>query len=454
MEREEKRIFSWALIWALILLLAFSCKKNDDTTIIEPVVVDKPNEEPEPENRPPGPFGLLQIVDGAQDIDLQPTLSWEQATDPDGNSVSYDLLLDNGTPPSIKIAENLSTTSFSLENRLLTSSEYYWQVIAKDDQGAKVESDIFSLVTRNINIPDTSPIWTELLKRTLHSTTVFNNELWVIGGGSRFESYAKSEDGVSWIQNMFDPEKGFSSAILHASVVFRDKLWVIGGTVGGSAAQNPVWFSDDGENWTEVSKDDPTSQFFRIGRNELSVVVFNDKMWALGGYYRDSEVGDGGADQPHNDIWVSEDGKSWNKVATNDEVFGKVGASFLVFDNKLWVIGGKEFFGNSDTANEVYFSEDGAIWEKVESTLKFSPRFYHASVVFDSQVFVIGGISGVDDLNAGIWSSKNAKDWFQISDSELLGRLQEHTATILKDKIMVLGGRSDMSYNKNVWILD
>jgi len=55
-------------------------------------------------------------------------------------------------------------------------------------------------------------------------------------------------------------------------------MWLIAGT-DGSAKKNDVWNSTDGVTWSEVS----SSTIFSV-RENLSSLVFDNKMWITGGF--------------------------------------------------------------------------------------------------------------------------------------------------------------------------
>ena len=73
------------------------------------------------------------------------------------------------------------------------------------------------------------------------------------------------------------------------TAVFRDRLWLMGGWFNGrlpdASGSNEVWSSEDGANWKQETKAAGWSP--RLG---AGIVVFNDKLWILGGneqyYYR------------------------------------------------------------------------------------------------------------------------------------------------------------------------
>ena len=127
----------------LILLLAAgtfaSCSKDDSVTPT-----------PEPENQAPNSFALIEVADGASDIGLQPQLTWEAATDPDGDQVTYQVYLDTQNPPQTFIANNLGMNTLNIEEPLQPETIYYWRVIAEDANGNTTESDISSFTSRDM----------------------------------------------------------------------------------------------------------------------------------------------------------------------------------------------------------------------------------------------------------------------------------------------------------------
>ena len=69
------------------------------------------------------------------------TFQWNAATDPDGGSVTYNLVVnDSGSNPVISV-NNLSTLSYSGTIPGTNGANYYWQIWAVDDEGNSTEGD-------------------------------------------------------------------------------------------------------------------------------------------------------------------------------------------------------------------------------------------------------------------------------------------------------------------------
>jgi len=150
----------------------------------------------------------------------------------------------------------------------------------------------------------------------------------------------------------------------HAAVVFQNKIWVLGGWTE-EGYKNDVWYSSDGVNWTQAT---PSAGWSK--RRSSQVVVFNNKMWLLGGL----ESGD----INRNDVWSSTDGINWNLEVTNAEWPPISQHAAVVFDNKIWILGGAlNMYG--DGSNEVWYSADGKNWAKATNA-EWSGRWAHSAV--------------------------------------------------------------------------
>jgi len=84
-----KKIFlNLVLVGSIVVpVLLSSCNKGKD----------KP--EPAPANQAPNSFDLVGVANGASNVDLMPNFSWTAATDPDGDTVTYDLYIGSNENP-------------------------------------------------------------------------------------------------------------------------------------------------------------------------------------------------------------------------------------------------------------------------------------------------------------------------------------------------------------------
>ncbi|MEG8946884.1 VWA domain-containing protein [Rosettibacter firmus] len=91
--------------------------------------------------------GNPKPVDKSVDQPLVITLQWEST-----GAIKYDVYLDKVNPPRILIANDISTKTLVVTN-LDYNTTYYWKVIAKFDDGTKVEGPIWSFTTLKQSYP-------------------------------------------------------------------------------------------------------------------------------------------------------------------------------------------------------------------------------------------------------------------------------------------------------------
>jgi hypothetical protein len=58
-----------------------------------------------------------------------------------------------------------------------------------------------------------------------------------------------------------------------------------------------------------------------------------------------------------------------------------------VFDNKVWLLGGR----STSRTNDVWYSSNGSAWTQATPSAGWTARNSHASIVFDNKIWVIGG---------------------------------------------------------------
>jgi len=286
----------------------------------------------------------------------------------------------------------------------------------------------------------------------LHSAVVYDSKMWVIGGLSGSGSVNNvwsSSDGITWWQAAVTAP--FTVRYGHTSVVFDSKMWVIGGNAGASgyADYNDVWSSTDGATWTEELANDPTPPATQFDiRNSHTAMVFDDgsgeKMWVIGG------VGTATGLYIFNDVWSSPDGVTWTEVLADDatppatQFSQRQQLTSLVFDSKMWIIGGDD----GSKLNDVWYSSNGSSWTEATSSAGFTARVRMASVTFQDKMWII---TGNDGSNTGdVWSSSDGITWLQATALAGFSARQGSTAILYEDKMWLIAG-NDGSQEDDVW---
>ena len=170
-------------------------------------------------------------------------------------------------------------------------------------------------------------------------------------------------------------------------------------------------------------------------RQGHSSVVFDGKLWVLGGT--------AGGDY-FDDVWSSTDGITWKEETASAGWAARSGHSSVVFDGKLWVLGG---YDGTNRLNDVWSSEDGVTWEEETAAAGWSARSSHSSVVFDGKLWVLGGTAGGDE----VWSSADGASWTQVTISGTSWSARyNHSSVVHAGKLWVLGGE-DSTHLDDVW---
>jgi hypothetical protein len=311
----------------------------------------------------------------------------------------------NITEPYSSIGSNdifSSTSSGGTNWKQLLTSKY---LDNKDDSGTIARS-------------------TQWPQRFMFSSAYFNDKLWVIGGMgvggvdiSNWNDSWSSVDGVTWkLENANTP---WASRGGHSVVSFNGKMFLYGGgtlknrdllfTIHSQAFKkfalstvfSDMWSSSDGVNWKKVDAKTTGTIGARYGHASL---VYNNKMWIIGG--QDS------SGRKLNDVWSSTDGITWTKATLKAPWSGRSFFSAVVFNNKMWVIGG-------ESNDDIWSSSDGKNWTLETSYVPWVATTGHKAYVFYGKLWVVGGETSLGSSEfSNLWSSTDGKTWTEVSIAE------------------------------------
>ena len=305
---------------------------------------------------------------------------------------------------------------------------------------------------------EAGPDWVRVSKdagwtaRDSQGEVAYKDKLWIFGGW--FNSYEapprdvwSSRDGKSW--QLVEKQAPWKHSDLSMSVVFKDRMWFMGGwyngRLKGHSASNQVWSSTDGVKWEHV-----TDNAEWTPRVASALVTFKGKMWLLGGtenYYF------GDQSSLKNDVWSSEDGRTWTRVTENAGWSPRAYHQAAVLDGRIYVFGGGNYVPEYQATNDVWSSADGVNWRQETGAAPWHARLWFSSVVYRDHMWVLGGWSNNPSTNWGdVWYSKNGRDWKQLQSKTIWKERHEHSALVLKDRIWVLGGHA-RPLSSEVWSL-
>ncbi len=162
---------------------------------------------------------------------------------------------------------------------------------------------------------------------SFHNVVVFNDQLYLItddyedDDGTQMMAIYRSDDGFNWdlIATDIFPVRTAAEA-----VVFDNHLYVIGGgNTSTASAFNDIWRSNDGVNWTSVT---PSGEFVEpiLGH---TLTEYEGRLWLIGGTNNEG-------------IWYTQDGIEWNAFTDAIPYPIPYGHNTLIYNEQLWVFGG------------------------------------------------------------------------------------------------------------------
>lgn len=214
------------------------------------------------------------------------------------------------------------------------------------------------------------------------------------------------------------------------SFVKNNKVWLLGGLNVNSVVKNDIWntHKNDGGSWAQVSISGP----LWVPRAMASGLIYNDKMWVMGGF--DS------AFNSLNDVWSSSNGSDWAEVTNSAEWSLRHGAASVVYNNKMWIMGGGTPNSSFTTLNDVWSSTNGINWTQEISNAPWTARRYSALVNFNGKMFLLGGLNASNGPLNDVWSSVDGANWTQeVVSAPWVGR-GGHQAVVYDNKLWVMGG--------------
>ena len=317
---------------------------------------------------------------------------------------------------------------------------------------------VWSSVLEVLMAQTETPDWTRVTEhaawapRDSCGEVVYAGRMWLLGGW--FDSHSmgprdvwSSGDGLDWTEAT--AIAGWQHGDLPTTLVHRDRMWLMGGwyagRLAGASASSQVWSSADGAQWDCVTDDAGWSA--RIG---AAGVVFQDKMWILGGVER---YFDGEERHLRNDVWYSADGSRWELATASAPWSGRAYHAAVVFGDRIWVLGGGNYLPGYLAFNDVWSSPDGVHWEKAVGDAPWAPRIWFSAVVYRKHMWVLGGWSNDPSRNWNdVWYTADGVHWKELRTKTIWSERHEHSTYVLDDRIWVVAGNAWPLVN-DVWCL-
>ncbi len=282
---------------------------------------------------------------------------------------------------------------------------------------------------------------------------VFHGRMWLMGGwvamnGPGPRDVWSSQDGVNW--TCVWKNAPWTHADLSTAFVFQDRMWIAGGWWGGrdstASASHEVWSSIDGANWNCATN--AAQWTARLG---AAGVVFRGKMWILGGA---EKYFTGTFRNLLNDVWCSTDGKNWKRVTEKAPWAPRAFHGAVVFDNKIWIMGGGNYRPEFAGYNDVWNSPDGVHWTRVTARAPWACRLWFSIVFYRDRIWILGGWSDKPSTNWNdVWYSGDGKTWKELKCATIWSKRHEQSFYVFDDKLWIAAGNEWPLVN-DVWQLD
>lgn len=280
------------------------------------------------------------------------------------------------------------------------------------------------------------------------SVIKFNNRLYMLGGWTYDEPYQggsvcsevwESIDGYTWKRLNDAPWPARHGM---GATVNNGKLYIVGGD-----EMNDCWSTTDCINWICENNKLPFE-----GRYTPNLASINGKLILYAGV----KFLSGNCPAPFSctsfgfdDIWSSSDGKNWIKIAIAPWKPRGLIHNSVVFNNKIYIIGGgmkqsHSFLPLAETVYEntdVWSSIDGINWNLETSNFGISPRT-HFSVLSAFGVIWIsdGSVNSQANVTNDLFFSKDGINYFYVKVPSDMPKRHASSLIDFNNKLIILGG--------------
>jgi N-acetylneuraminic acid mutarotase len=249
----------------------------------------------------------------------------------------------------------------------------------------------------------------------------------------------------------------------------NDRLYLMGGRTpidpavlpipGASMIWGDVWESrNQGNSWKRILATFEPGHW--PGRAYFEAVSMGPYMYVLGGqnFYAFEVPGPDGpilvsGSDFFNDVWRSSDGITWEQTAADAGWEPRAGLSAVVFNEEIYVMGGSQ---NDDDAivgtngpvriyfNDVWKSADGFTWENVTEDAPWPKRAGARLVVKDGYMYLIGGEDGFIRVPPpyfnDVWRTSDGENWEPVTLNAPWSARPGHMCVVMDDLIYLFGG--------------
>lgn len=166
-------------------------------------------------------------------------------------------------------------------------------------------------------------------------------------------------------------------------------------------------------------------------RDGAGTIIYDNKIWLMGGWNGDS------VPTRNSQVWNSTDGVNWTLINPDAPWPERHCAGWIVFQNKLWLVGG-------DGEVDVWNTTDGITWDLITDNAPWGPRYKPYILLFHDTIWLMGGFDYFDgnyQTYNDVWYSVDGANWVLANGNcpwEPRGII--HGKVIFDGKVWILGG--------------
>ncbi|MFZ2960367.1 MAG: hypothetical protein WA705_26085 [Candidatus Ozemobacteraceae bacterium] len=172
-------------------------------------------------------------------------------------------------------------------------------------------------------------------------------------------------------------------------------------------------------NWNQLISNAPFSS-----RDCFTTIVYQNKLWLFGGWEGYTKVSSG---TMKGDVWSSSDGMNWTLVNANPAFTPRHVYGSVVFNNQMWIVGGR---GTSSSYGDAWSSSDGVTWTQQCSSIGISGEIQCA--VLNGKIYAFS--------DSTIVSSSDGTTWTTETSSPAYGTRSSYGLTAFSGKLWIVGG--------------
>ncbi len=282
---------------------------------------------------------------------------------------------------------------------------------------------------------------------------MLNGRLYVAGGWKDAQYTPSNEvwstnDGFEWRR---EPEGPFAPRIAPHLVALGESLFLLGGYIRKESEEQPgstttetltdVWVTADASEWGRVREMTPC-----LERSSFIALPWKDALFVFGGY-PPHDVYSG----PILDICSSPDGYHWETTSFPVTLPLRWGHQTVVFNNALWVTGGRSSNGGGVFYEDLWRSFDGVTWEEMPSPAQEEGNpygTYPSLGVFDNSLWMIEGTY----QKRSLWRSDDGEQWTRIAEHLSFASAEDTVLLSFQGKLLIMGGdNADITSFTEVW---